>query len=51
VALAFKEAYSDAIRSIYRITLLVAVLAFLITLALPELPLRRTHGAAPRALE
>ena len=50
-ALAFKEAFSEATRDIYRITLLIAVLAFLVTLALPELPLRKTHGPQPPTLE
>ena len=51
VGQAFKEAFSEATRDIYRITLVLALLAFLVTLALPELPLRTTHGAAPPPLE
>ena len=51
VALAFKEAFSEAIRDIYRITMLIALLALLVTLALPELPLRKTNGPQPPVLE
>jgi hypothetical protein len=51
VAVAFKEAFSEAIRDIYRITLLIALLALLVTLALPELPLRKTNGPQPPVLE
>ncbi|MCY1081490.1 MDR family MFS transporter [Archangium lansingense] len=51
VALAFKEAFSEAIRDIYRITMLIALLALLVTLALPELPLRKTNAPAPQVLE
>ena len=45
---AFRDAFADAIRAIYRVTAWLAVLAFLITLFLPEIPLRRGahQGAA-----
>lgn len=51
VALAFKEAFSEAIRGIYLITMLIALLALFVTLALPELPLRKTNEPGPGALE
>jgi EmrB/QacA subfamily drug resistance transporter len=42
VGVAFKQVLTDSITSIYKIGIFVAILAFLITLALPELPLRKT---------
>jgi EmrB/QacA subfamily drug resistance transporter len=51
VGLAFKQGYTDAIRAIYRITLLIAVLALLVTLTLPELPLRKSNEPPPPVLE
>jgi hypothetical protein len=51
VGLAFKQGFTDAIRAIYRITLLIAVLALLVTLALPELPLRKSTERLPSVLE
>ena len=51
VALAFKEAFTEAIESIYRITLLIAALGLLVLLALPELPLRKSNAPTPAPLE
>jgi EmrB/QacA subfamily drug resistance transporter len=42
VGVAFKQTLTDGITSIYKIGIFVSILAFLITLALPELPLRKT---------
>ena len=41
-----REAFSRAITRIYRYTIFVVVLAWAVTLFLPELPLRRTHDRA-----
>ena len=51
VELAFKQAFSEAIRALYTVTLIVAALAFLVVLALPELPLRKSNEPMPGALE
>ncbi len=51
VGLAFKQGYTDAMRAIYRITLLIAVLALLVTLTLPELPLRKSNERPPAMVE
>lgn len=45
---AMKEAFTGAISQIYQLCILLAILAFLVTLFLPELPLR--SGSAPVAL-
>lgn len=47
VAAAAKSAFTIAIERIYRVCIGFAVVAFLITLLLPELPLRRTFEPAP----
>jgi EmrB/QacA subfamily drug resistance transporter len=47
VALAIKQAFTSAISEIYRIGLLIGALGFLVTLRLPEVPLRKTMHAAP----
>ncbi len=45
---AMKEALTEAVSRIYRIGMVLAMLGFLVTLQLPELPLRRTvHGGPP----
>ncbi len=49
IGAALKVAFTDAISGIYRIALGIALLAFLVTLLLPELPLRR--GERPAAVE
>lgn len=41
-----REAFSGAITRIYRYTIFVVILAWAVTLFLPELPLRRTHDQA-----
>ncbi|WP_342377741.1 MFS transporter [Myxococcus stipitatus] len=43
---ALKEAYTTAVKAVYRCAILVALLAFLVTLRLPEQPLRRTRSQA-----
>lgn len=48
---AMKEAFTRATSSVYRAAILVAVLALLLTLLLPERPLQRTSGAAPPPME
>ncbi len=42
-----KVAFTNAIERIYRLCVLIALLGLLLTLALPELPLRRHTGSAP----
>ncbi|MFL5319899.1 MAG: MDR family MFS transporter [Myxococcaceae bacterium] len=51
VGVAMKEAFTESIRQIYLYSIFIAVLAFLITLLLPELPLRKTNAAAPPVME
>jgi EmrB/QacA subfamily drug resistance transporter len=49
VEVAFKQVLTDSITTIYKLGILVALLAFFITLALPEIPLRK--GNTPAAAE
>ncbi len=49
VGTAIKEAFTIAISQVYRIGVLIALLAFLITAFIPELPLRKTNSFAPPA--
>ncbi|QRK10850.1 MFS transporter [Archangium violaceum] len=42
-----KEGFTEAISAIYRIAILISVLGFLLTLFLPERPLRRTNAPLP----
>lgn len=42
--MAMKEAFTHAISEIYRIGIVIAALGFLVTLKLPEVPLRKTLG-------
>ena len=51
VALAFKQAFTEAIRVLYLVTLCIAGLALLVVLALPELPLRKSNAPLPAAHE
>ncbi|HVE87772.1 MAG TPA: MFS transporter, partial [Myxococcales bacterium] len=44
LALAMKEAFTDAIRTIYQASVLIAVLGLLISLVAPEVPLRGPGG-------
>lgn len=44
---ALKEAFTDAITLVYRLAAVLAVLAFLLTLAIPQLPLRGRPVAPP----
>lgn len=46
---AIKEAFTQATLRVYRVALVLAVLALLLTLFLPQLPLRTTLGPAPLA--
>ena len=47
LALAMKEAFTDAIRTVYQASVLIALLGLLIALVAPEVPLRGP-GAGPR---
>ncbi len=49
VGTAIKEAFTIAISTVYRIGVLIALLAFLVTAFIPELPLRKTNYAPPAA--
>jgi hypothetical protein len=49
--LAVKEAFTQSILMVYRLALLLAAFAFLLTLRLPQLPLRTSMAAAPVAAE
>lgn len=50
VGVAFKTVLTDGITLIYKIGIIVAILAFFITMALPELPLRKdSRYSAPAA--
>ena len=50
VGAAFKQVLTDGITTIYKLGILVAIIAFFITLALPELPLRTgSRYTAPAA--
>jgi EmrB/QacA subfamily drug resistance transporter len=42
-----KEGFTRAISAIYRLAIIISVLGFLLTLWLPERPLRRTHAPLP----
>jgi EmrB/QacA subfamily drug resistance transporter len=44
VGVAFKQVLTDAITTIYKLGIIVAIIAFFVTLAIPELPLRKTGG-------
>jgi EmrB/QacA subfamily drug resistance transporter len=44
---AFKRAFTDSIKLIYQVGIAIAVLGTILTLLLPELPLRKSHGHAP----
>ncbi|MDP1827459.1 MAG: MDR family MFS transporter [Archangium sp.] len=48
---AVKEAFTQSILVVYRVALVLAVLAFLLTLRVPQLPLRTTMSAAPASPE
>ena len=48
MGLSFKEGFTDAISLVYRLAALLAVIAFLLTLKIPQLPLRgRAVAVAP----
>ncbi|MBX7100016.1 MAG: MFS transporter [Myxococcaceae bacterium] len=49
VADAFKLAFTRAVESVYRMSLLLVALGFALTLVLPQVALRRTQGPAPVA--
>lgn len=44
---ALKDGFTEAISAIYRIAIFISVLGFLLTLFLPERPLRRTNAPLP----
>jgi hypothetical protein len=46
VAQAKKEAFASAISTLFRVCILLAILGFVVTLFMPELPLRKTEGPA-----
>lgn len=48
---AFKSAFTDAVKKIYLSAIFLAVIALIITMFLPELPLRKTMGGPPPAAE
>jgi EmrB/QacA subfamily drug resistance transporter len=48
---ALKESFTDGITTVYKLGILIAILGFLITLALPELPLRKAGNYGPPAAE
>jgi EmrB/QacA subfamily drug resistance transporter len=47
--LALKESFTDGITTVYKLGILIALLGFLITLAIPELPLRKAGSFGPAA--
>jgi EmrB/QacA subfamily drug resistance transporter len=49
--LALKESFTDGITTVYKLGILIAILGFLITLAIPELPLRKAGSFGPPAAE
>jgi EmrB/QacA subfamily drug resistance transporter len=46
-----KQAFTDASRRIYRLCALIALVALLVTLALPSVPLRKAAGGPPPPVE
>ncbi|MBZ4411538.1 MFS transporter [Myxococcus sp. XM-1-1-1] len=50
-ALALKESFTRAVEAVYRCAIFVALLAFLVTLRLPEQPLQRGRARAPAPTE
>jgi EmrB/QacA subfamily drug resistance transporter len=48
---ALKESFTDGITTVYKLGILIAILGFLITLAIPELPLRKAGSFGPPATE
>lgn len=51
VGAALKASFSEAVTGVYRWDLVWAALALVLTLLLPELPLRKTHGGPPPVAE
>jgi EmrB/QacA subfamily drug resistance transporter len=49
--MALKESFTDGITIVYKLGILIAILGFLITLAIPELPLRKAGSFGPPAAE
>ncbi|NPC84354.1 MFS transporter, partial [Pyxidicoccus fallax] len=47
VDLTLKEAFTRGVSAVYRVAILIALLALAVTFFLPELPLRRRHDPAP----
>jgi EmrB/QacA subfamily drug resistance transporter len=48
---AVKEAFTRATANLFRLCILLALAALLLTVFIPEVPLRRTHGPAPLPAE
>jgi EmrB/QacA subfamily drug resistance transporter len=46
-----KESFTRGVSAVYRVAIFIALLAFLVTLFLPEQPLRRGRGPAPSSVE
>ncbi len=51
IDVALKESFTHGITTVYKWGILIALLGFLITSFIPELPLRKTSGHAPVAAE
>jgi EmrB/QacA subfamily drug resistance transporter len=51
LATGFAAAFTHAIRRLYQVGIVVVLLALLLTLAIPDLPLRRDHAPAPPIME
>ena len=49
MGLAVKRSFTDAMVAVYRVALGLAALAFLLTVFLPQVALRKTQRAAPVA--
>jgi len=49
LALAMKEAFTDAIKRIYQASIIISLLGLLLTLVAPEVPLREQSGPRPVA--
>jgi EmrB/QacA subfamily drug resistance transporter len=47
LALALKRAFTDSMVAVYKVALALAALAFLLTVFLPQVPLRKTIGRGP----
>jgi hypothetical protein len=48
---AVKESFTRGVSAVYRVTIFIALLSLLVTLLLPEQPLRRGRGSTPAPME